>query len=192
MAELVNIVAGVDAQIQYRFYPARPLVRALFSLTNTTGSPIIVDPVILGDYGSDGNTTVRATSDGDTVIENSDFWYITDDNGNGDTRITTTRYGSGAAVAPFNALTPSGATPVFGLRYPVTIAAGATVRILVFMELGDPSIAATNQVTAAADFTSETALDAANLINDLNFTVRSEVINYGLTLPVALQSFTID
>ena len=119
---VVDIVPGVDAQIQYQFNTARPIVRALFSLTNTTGAPITVDPVILSDYGSDSNTTTRSTSDGDTNIENSDFWYITDDNGSGDPRITTTRYGAGAAVIPLNALTPSDTAPeiaVSGLRYPV-------------------------------------------------------------------------
>ena len=102
---VVDIVPGVDAQIQYQFYTARPVVRALFSLTNTTGAPIAVDPAVLSDYGSDTSTTTRSTSNGDTTIDNTDFWYITDEGDTGnDPRITTTRYGAGAAVVPLKCL----------------------------------------------------------------------------------------
>lgn len=178
---VTDIVPGVDAQIQYQFYTTRPVVRALYSLTNTTGAPIAVDPVVLSDYGSDTNTTTRSTSSGDTTIDNADFWYITDED-NSDPRITTTRYGMGAAVVPLNALTPSDSAPeiaVSGLRYPTTIPAGETIRIMVFMELGDPDVAeAPNQATAAADFESLVALDSAGLISDLDDATRATIINY--------------
>lgn len=181
-SDTVAIVPGINAQIQYTFFTGRRVVRALFSLTNTTGSPITVDPVVLSDYGSDSRTTVRATSDGDTTIETADFWYITDDTlGNSDARITTTRYGAGAAVVPFNALTPDGVAPaiaVSGLRYPVTIAAGQTARILVFMELSNPGIPEAQAVADAADFESLANLQAAGLLTNISVQQQSEIINY--------------
>ena len=183
-----NIVAGVDAQIQYHFYPGRPVVRALYTLTNTTGAPIVVDPVVLSDYGSDDDTTTRSTSDADTTIENTDFWYITDENDD-DPRITTTRYGTGAAVVPFNALTPSDSAPeiaVTGLRFPTSIPAGETIRIMVFIELGDPNAAPAVQAAAAADFESMPALDAAGLLSDIDDVTRATIINYAFaTRPAA-------
>jgi len=191
-----GIVPGIDAQIQYQFFPGRPVVRGLFSLTNTTGASIAVDPVILSDYGSDQTTTVQATSDGDTVIENSDFWYITDDDDESDTgdafdsdpRITTTRYGAGAAVVPLNALTPDDSAPaiaVSGLRYPVTIPAGETRRIMVFMEVNDPTASVASAVASAADFASTAAAQSAGLLVGLSPTQINEIINYVGTIPSA-------
>ena len=206
--DTVTIVPGVDAQIRYNFFPGRPVVRGLFSLTNTTAAPISVNAAILGDYGSDSNTTVRATSDGDTTIENSDFWYITDDLsaptgpngptidrskphgasspnavlGSPDPRITLSRYGAGATVVPLNALTPGIAGPsqaTFGLRYPVTIAAGQTVRIMVVMEMSDPTVSEAAAAAAAADFESLDALQTAGLLTGLTPTEQSQLINYG-------------
>ena len=197
-SDTVAIIAGVNAQVRYNFFPGRPLVRALFSLTNTTGSPISVNAAVLGDYGSDSGTTVRATSNGDTVIDGADLWYITDDvgqptgqakpgrgaggeRGGGDPRITLSRYGANASVVPFNALTPGSGSAVFGLRYPVTIAAGATARILVFAELSDPTLPEAGAIAAAADFVSLDALSSAGLLTGLSATEIGEVVNYGQT-----------
>lgn len=186
---VTDIVAGIDAQIQYWFSPTRPVVRAVFSLTNTTGAPITIDPAVLGDYGSDSDTEVVGTSSGDTTIDNTDLWYITDDGeGDGDPRIMTSRYGEGAAVVPTNALTPgiAGSTQAtFGLRYHTTVPAGATVRIMVFMELSDPDNALiANANAAAADYTNLDTLRAAGLLTGLSQTDIDEIINYAPTSSV--------
>ena len=198
-SDTVAIIPGINAEVRYNFFPGRPVVRGLFSLTNTSGAAITLDATILGDFGSDSNTAVRATSNGDTTIETSDFWYMTDDqgggkgtaqvnprkvnapNGNGDPRITTTRYGAGAAVIPFNALTPGTAGPAVattGLRYPVTIAAGATARIMVFMELSDPTANEAAAVAAAADFESLAAAQAAGLLTGISTAEQAQIVNY--------------
>lgn len=201
-SDTVAIVPGIDAQVRYTFVTGRPVVRALYSLTNTTGAPITVDAAVLGDYGSDGSTEVVATSNGNTVIEGNDLWYITDDQGSGgkgvkphaartgqidaptgsfDPRVTLSRYGTGAAVVPFNALTPGNGdsqTATFGFRYPVTIAAGATARLLVFAELSDPTIAVDGAAAAAADFESLEALQTAGLLSGISAGESSEIVNY--------------
>ena len=201
-SDTVAIVPGINAQVRYTFITGRPVVRALYSLTNTTGAPISVNAAVLGDYGSDSNTRVVATSNGNTVIEGSDLWYITDDQGgssssplkrarrdgspdggggNGDPRITLSRYGTGAAVIPFNALTPGNGdsqTATFGLRYPVTIAPGATARLMVFAQISDSNDAPAGAIAAARDFESVPALQAAGLLAGLSAAELSEIVNY--------------
>lgn len=196
-SDTVEIVSGIQAQVRYTFFSGRPLVRALFSLTNTSAAPINVNAVIFGDYGSDSATNVAATSSGDTIIDGADFWYITDDsgsggqgpnsvkprggtepNGFGDPRVTISRYGSGAAVVPTNALTPGPGDAEFGLRYAVTIQPGQTVRILNFAELSDPTQDVAGAAAAAADFESLSALDAAGLLTGLSAQEQGELVNY--------------
>lgn len=200
-SDTVAIVPGINAQVRYTFITGRPVVRALFSLTNTSGASISVNAAVLGDYGSDSNTEVVATSNGNTVIEGSDLWYITEDGGGGsrqpklarrngspdgggggDPRVTLSRYGTGAAVIPFNALTPGNGdsqAATFGLRYPITIAPGATARLLVFAQLSEPSNFATAAAIAAArDFESVGALQSAGLLTGLTATEVSQVVNY--------------
>lgn len=203
-SDTVAIVPGINAQVRYTFIPGRPVARALFSLTNTTGAPISVDAAVLGDYGSDSRTEVVATSSGNTIIESSDLWYITDDQGGAtnapkhaskrnkanapdgkggfsDPRITLSRYGTGAAVIPSNALTPGNGdsqNATFGLRYPVTIAPGTTARILVFAELSDPSVSPAGAIASAADFESVPAMQNAGLLNGISATETSEIVNY--------------
>ncbi|MFZ2236524.1 MAG: hypothetical protein WBP11_04615, partial [Dokdonella sp.] len=98
-----------------------------------------------------------------------------------DPRITLSRYGTGAAVIPSNALTPGNGdsqTATFGLRYPVTIAPGATARLMVFAQLSDPTLAPAAAIAAARDFESVPALQAAGLLSGLSANELSEVVNY--------------
>ena len=192
---VTDIIPPISAQVEYRVYTDRRLIRGLFTLTNTPVGPIGgINVTILGDYGSDSGTNVVTTSNSDNLIENTDLWYITDDNldtgktsqaqkvrgFNGDPVITTTRHGVNAEVVPFNALTPVDDGAVYGLRYPVNIPAGGTVRIMTFHEIGPNNVAAIpDQIAAASDFESMTALDAAGLIDDLDQSVRDTIVNYG-------------
>ncbi len=192
---VTDITPGIDAQIQYRIYTDRKVVRGLYSLTNTTSSSIDLSAAILGDYGSDLDTNIETSSNNNETIENSDLWFITSDlfdsriadknttQGSGSSYgpvVTTTRYGVGAEVIPTNALTPINDGAVYGLRYQLNIPAGTTVRIMVFHELGLPVLASIpNQVADAADFESMTSLDVAGLIDDLDDGIRDTVVNYG-------------
>jgi len=53
--------------------------RTIEVLTNPTDRPITTTVRIVGNLGSDGNTTVWATSDGDSLVEPTDQWIGTDD-----------------------------------------------------------------------------------------------------------------
>lgn len=183
-SDLVNgITPAIDAQIQYRAYDNRNLIRGLFTLTNTGPGPIALSATVMGDYGSDDTTTVLASSNDNTIIENTDLWFITDEDtadGGDDPIITTTRHGIDAEVQALNAFTPSDANAAYVLRYPLDLPAGGTVRIMTFHEMAPADLnELPGLVTAARDLESMTALDAAGLIDDLDQSVRDSIVNYG-------------
>ena len=53
--------------------------RTVDTFTNSTGSTITAPVRVVGNLGSDTNTVVFATSDGDTIVETTDWWFGTDD-----------------------------------------------------------------------------------------------------------------
>lgn len=194
---VVDIIPGVNAQIQYQFYSSklnstRPggVVRALYSVTNTTGADISTSMLVMGNYYSDAKTTVQGTSDGDLIVEASDYW-VASNNYIGDTPEYTfysdtviSTHGAGAAVVPVVAMTlgsisggASGKTDNFGYRYDVTIPAGGTVRVMLFNEM---SYLMTQALAAAPDFESLDAAGAAGLLTGLSPTQLSEIVNYGV------------
>jgi hypothetical protein len=190
---VVDIVAGVDAQIQYHFMtrtnPYTAVVRALYSVTNTTGSPVLTSMLVMGNYGSDATTTVHGTSDGDLIVEATDLWVasnsITTPGGMDrvsppDTVISS--HGAGAAVVPVITMSPgsitggvSGKTDNFGYRYDVTIPAGETVRVMLFNEMAEWM---TDVLATAPDFETLEAAGAANLLTGLSLTQLNEIVNY--------------
>ncbi len=184
---MVDIIPGVNAQIQYAFDPVRPVVRGLFSMTNTTGAPISTSALVIGNYGSDRSTIVQATSDGDLIVEDTDLWVVSNQSNNvgdegSDPTGTISSHGAGAAVVPRTVITlgqpaggASGEIDNYGYRYDLTIPAGATVRLLLFNEMNDLNASA---VAGAADFESLTAASAAGLLTGLTSTQLSEIVNY--------------
>jgi len=184
---VTDIIPGVDAQIQYYFSPDRAVVRGLYTLMNTTASPIMTSALVMGDYGSDSSTTVQATSSGDTVFDTNDQWVVSNDNttvgGEGsDPTATVSTYGTGAGVMPALVMKPGTDTPPgnapdkWGFRYDVTIPANGTVRVMVFNE---QTLLNANAVANAADYESLAAADAAGLLAGLDAQTQSEIVNYG-------------
>ncbi|MCK4705988.1 MAG: thrombospondin type 3 repeat-containing protein, partial [Gammaproteobacteria bacterium] len=193
---VVDIVPGVDAQIQYSFYSRYNssrqggVVRALYSVTNTTGADISTSMLVMGNYGSDAKTTVQGTSDGDLIVEASDYW-VASNNYIGDTPeyvsyndTVISSHGAGAAVVPVVAMTlgsisggAGGKTDNFGYRYDVTVPAGETVRVMLFHEMSEWM---TEALAAAPDFESLDAASAAGLLAGLSPTQLSEIVNYGV------------
>ena len=115
---VVDIIPGIDAQIEYYFDPARAVVRGVYTLTNTSGAEITTSALVMGNYGSDDDTTVQATESGDLVVTDADMWVVTNDNGvavgneaTNDPTATIASHGSGATVTPKTVMTlgsPSG------------------------------------------------------------------------------------
>ncbi|RKZ64712.1 MAG: hypothetical protein DRQ44_09045 [Gammaproteobacteria bacterium] len=189
-------LAGLDTSIQYYFHPTRPIVRAMYSFTNTGGSGKTINALIAGTLASDGNTTIQATSTGETkgllnipdTDDSNDLWRITNDqkgigiNSSTDPAITMSRFGSGAATVPDSVLLPgsgtfgSGDLNNFGERYNFTVPANSTARILVFVELNKTISDAEN---CAVDFASLDAAFTAGMLDGLSVAQIDEVINYG-------------
>jgi hypothetical protein len=136
--KVASIVPHIDARVEYWFSPTRPVIRAIYSLTNTSASDITTDLLVVGNYGSDANTTIEASADGDSTLQTADF--ITSDNGaSNDLLVLTIRFGEGAGVIPTNALTPGGGEDDYGLRYHVTVPANGTIHVRVFHQVASPT-----------------------------------------------------
>ena len=166
-------IAGLDARIQYYFVPDRAVVRGLYTLNNTTDDPIFTSVLVLGDYGSDSDTTVQLTSgpvDDDRNVEDDDLWVVTNDSGVvGDEGILTptatiATQGIGASVTPKTVITVgsaapggSGAVDKFGYRYDVTVPANEQISIMLFNEM---TTTIADARAGAADLESLAALPA--------------------------------
>ncbi len=189
-------LAGVETEIQFYFHPTRPIVRAMYSFTNSSSSSISIQALVAGAFSSDDSTTIQATSTGDTtglikvpeIDDSKDFWRVTNDqsnigtNSDTDPAITLTRFGEGAAVKPVTVLTPgddsagTGDLDNFGERYDLTIAADETARIIVFAEINKTISDATS---CAVDFASLDAAFTAGMLNGLSIAELGEIVNYG-------------
>ncbi len=179
---MVNIIPGIDAQIQYYFSPAAPVVRALFTFTNTTSADIDTHVLVTGNFGSDAATLIQNTSNGDTNLNSTDMWYVTNDSGLigsddiGDPALVTTRFGVGALVTPVNVFQPgTGRAEDFGERYDLTIPAGQTVRLLNFHQLG---VSIADLSDAAASFQSLANASAAGHLAGLSPATLASIVNY--------------
>jgi len=185
---VMGIVAGVDAHLQYYFDPNRAVVRALFTLENTTGADINATVNFRGNYGSDEETTIQATQSGDRVVDDTDLWVVSNDSGvvgddacmGCDPTATLATHGSGASVVPTTVTTLGGGETGFGeddwlYDYDVIIPAMGTVRILAFNEMTTTIAAAT---AGATDFESLTAAGAAGLLTGIDAAAQAEIVNY--------------
>ncbi|MCX7552907.1 hypothetical protein OS175_03360 [Marinicella sp. S1101] len=71
---------GLEVYSQYHVFTDKRVTRIIHAISNPTGAPITTRAAIGGNLGSDSNTNVPNTSDGDTNVELGDTWVITQDN----------------------------------------------------------------------------------------------------------------
>lgn len=173
----VDIVPGINASVQYRLFADRAVVRGIFTLTNTSNAPITVTATLDGNLGSDGSTTLQATSSGDAVLTDSDLWTVTNDRAFGvdpsfgnDPVITVSR-----GIGAVNTSALGGGNDSYDDDYTITIPAGATVRLLQFVE-GSFTIA--DAVAGAESFESLAAAQSAGLLDDLSARELASIVNY--------------
>jgi len=105
--------------------------RYLDLVRNTGSTTQMVSIEIDGNLGSDSSTVVTGSSSGDTVVDNTDDWFSTDDStdGGGDPSLAHVVQASGGAV---RATTVSAVTDSLSWTFDVSIAPGETVGILTF------------------------------------------------------------
>ncbi len=138
---------------------------------NPTESAITETVTIVGNLGSDGETVVFNTSDGDTIIEPTDLWIGTDDTD-----------GSGTPAIIHYIHGPQGLIPAtieligdnIVWTYEITVNAGETVRLAHLTILDDSRAdaeAAANALVSSTGFTGEAGsfLTSEELDSFLNF-----------------------
>jgi hypothetical protein len=148
--------------------------RWLNLLTNTGAAPLAVTLITSNNLGSDVNTRIVTSSDGDAVAETTDFWVTTFEDFTGtispDPRLGHVLQGPGA---------PSGVTGISFVNgddnpfwsYNLTIAPGETAIVMTFVT-GQPSRA------DAAAKASELVTLPANALQCMSETEQSQVVNF--------------
>jgi hypothetical protein len=101
-------------------------VRTVDAFTNTSGVPITTTVRVIGNLGSDGATTVFATSDGDSIIETTDQWIGTDDANNAGTPAIIHYIHGPSGLQPSNVVLNG---DNIEWTYQITVAAGSTLRL---------------------------------------------------------------
>ena len=166
-------LSGLTVTERLSAFCVSPTLRVLVTLTNPTGESITAVVKFAGNYGSDDDTTIEATSSGDTSYTVADRWLITSDDNDGDPINTVVWYGPGGPVA-----TPTAASIVdddVDATFQVTVPAGATRHLMFFSQL-DSSVSAA--VSAATDFDSNAALGAAGYLSGLTAEELTATLNW--------------
>ena len=138
---------------------------------NATEAAITETVTIVGNLGSDGETVVFKTSDGDTIIEPTDLWIGTDDaDGSGTPAIIHYIHGPQGLIP----LTVELVGDNIVWTYEITVDPGETVRLAHFTILDESRAdaeAAADALVASTGFTGEAAsfLSSEELDSLLNF-----------------------
>lgn len=174
----VDIDTDLDAHLKWDFLKAGPVSRGFFTVTNKADAEKTVSIEIYGNWGSDGQGGIIATSNGDTTVDNTDSWVTTADDlvdgNNGDPVITT---GIGGPGSTADSTVVSLDTSDYVLEYNVTIPAGESRSVVVFHEM---SKSISDAAEIAGDYATGKKLSAAGLLTGLTNEERSRVVNYAL------------
>jgi hypothetical protein len=161
----------------------RNFARTIDTLTNPTGTSIPTPVRIVGNLGSDASTTVFATSDGDLIVEPTDWWFGTDDSdGSGTPAIIHLLRGPyGLQPSSINVIEDN-----VEWTYDLTVPAGTSARVAYFTVLGTTraeAIAAANALVAINGFGGEAAafLTSEELASLLNFQFNTAPTNVSLS-----------
>jgi len=149
-------------------------IRWMNFFTNTTGSPITFTMITSNNLGSDSNTVIVNSSNGDAVAQTTDTWITSFQNYSGktssDVRTGQIIQGSCAAT-PVNAIFFQNGNDKPWWSYSITLAPGQTKAIVNFAT-GQPSKAAANAKSSAL------ALLPASSTQCLSATELSQISNF--------------
>jgi uncharacterized delta-60 repeat protein len=165
--------------------------RTLDVFTNSTGNAITTTVRIVGNLGSDAATNIFMTSDGDTDLELTDFWFGTDDD--------NPTGGTPAVIHLLRAPASPQLTSMTVIEdnvewtYDVTVDAGATTRLAIFTVLGNTrqeAIDAANALVTGTGFGGQAAafLDAGELASLANFQFNFAPTDIGLSNSTVLEN----
>ncbi|TWU04277.1 VCBS domain-containing protein [Stieleria varia] len=154
---------------------AESFARTIESFANSTGADITTTVTILGNLGSDSETTVFASSDGDTDVETTDQWFGTDDaDGSGSPALVHFVHGK-------SGLTPTDVQVVGDnvvWTYDLTVPAGVILRLMTLTVAADTradAVAAAGALLSETELTGQTAvhLSQAEIDSIANFRFNS-------------------
>lgn len=186
--------SGLEVTLTHAALESSPTLRTLVQVGNPTAAVVSTKIALATNFGSDGNTIIRSTSDGDVAIGGADRWAITSDDQappDADPVSTHVVAGPGAPVLPAldtNVFECSGGATANGLlaTYDLAVGPGETRTLLLFNQLHSLVEDATIQVAAFDD--SPSPRDA--LLEGLDATTLTSVVNWslcrGTTFPDAL------
>ncbi len=183
-------IAGLNTTVQYYFDPNSPTVRALYSFTNSTTADISAAVRWGNNIGTAaGDTPLLVTSsNGNNVLEATDRWFITRTGSASGLYLDWTRFGPGSvrATPTVTNIPGQGTDPsLFTDRYDITVAAGQTVRLMVF---GQVSSTRGDATARTSTFDSTTSLQNAGLLSGLTAQQLSEIVNWDLSPAPAITS----
>jgi len=194
---ITDFFTDIDTQVEYYFHPTRPVVRAMYSFTNTSGSAKTIEVMIGGNLGSAVSTTIQSTSDDDTTVEATDLWLISnnkslntnpDESDLNDTPVVTiSRFGTDATTTAENGITLGTLSGIFAHRYDISVAGNSTARVLVFAEL---SKTIDDAKTCAKDFETLDTASSAGLLSGLTIQL-DEIVNYDVATGSTISSACI-
>ncbi len=122
---------------------------------NPATAPATADVRIFGNLGSDGSTSVTGSGDGDTMVENTDTYFATDDaDGSGDPSLAHVMQGAGVVTEPVDMASITRDNPEWTYGG-VALPARTSVGLAVF------AVAAADRATAASRAETLVALGGA-------------------------------
>lgn len=156
-------------------------------ITNTGAAPVTINAIIANNLGSDSNTMVVSSSDGDATAELTDTWVSTFQSYSGttssDPRLGHVLQGAGASTVLNGISFADGDDNPFW-SYGVTLAPGQTKIILSFVT-GQPSKADANAKAA------ELAGLPANALQCMTPTETAQVANFLVGAPEPVEAPTL-
>lgn len=181
-------LAGLTVHSELFFSAGKDVVRSILYLQNPSGSPIPVTVDNDNNLGSDNNTSVQATSSGDTTFDATDNWFVSCQqltpgtcNLTADPILTFAYQQVGAPVRATSVDPIANGNDNPNFRYSVTVPAGQTRALMIFVQLSDtPAHAQTD----AAVFNSNGALFATDYLAGLSAAQKAQIVNWTLITPV--------
>ncbi|MFM8331556.1 MAG: PEP-CTERM sorting domain-containing protein [Candidatus Methylumidiphilus sp.] len=180
-------IGGINSRLDYFFSATSPIVRAFGSFTNTTGGTLPLSVAFGGNLGSDSNTTIAASSSGDTTLQASlDRWLISWDNGVlNDVFQTWAFFGPGATAPTYGRWGVAGSVTGYidrvGETWDLSLAAGQTANLMWFIQLNNSLSAAQ---TGTSTFNNISSLQAAGLLSGLSAGDLANTANWVATTSV--------
>jgi uncharacterized repeat protein (TIGR01451 family) len=176
----VQTIGALSVSRKVYVPPNDTYARWMNFFTNTSGSPVTFTMLTANNLGSDSNTVIVNSSNGDAVAQITDTWISSFQNYSGNTssdvRIGHVLQGTGAPTPVSNIFFQNGDDNPFWV-YSITLAPGQTKAILNFVT-GQPSKAAANAKAAALALlpaTSTQCLSAAELGQIVNFLTATDL-----------------